>query len=132
LRPSPRLPAPAVAKAIHAPSTFSSTGKDAQPMNDVAYASRLPPAPPGGSTATDDRSSRAVTALIPPLPPPVDGYHGDPVIFDPGIESSVVTHSHPFSVASYDEVWANTLNPRSRPHADIDPRRRWARFNRSY
>jgi hypothetical protein len=65
LRPPPTLPAPAAAKATHVPSTFSSTGKDAQPVNDVVdYTSRLPPVLPGAP----DRSSRAATALIPTLP----------------------------------------------------------------
>jgi len=116
LQPPLTLPAPAAAKATHVPSTLSSTGKDAQPVNDVVdHASRLPPARPGGST-TPDRSSRAVTALIPALPPPVGGYYGSPVVFDPIIESSGVMHPYPFCVASYDEVWTNTFNPRSRPH----------------
>jgi hypothetical protein len=121
LRPPPTLPAPAAANATHVPSTFFSTGKDVQPVNDVVdHASRLPPA-------------RAVTALIPTLPPPAGGYYGNPVVFDPFIESSRIIHPYPVSVASYDEVWTNTFNPRSRPHRDIDhQRRRWAGLNRSY
>jgi hypothetical protein len=104
LRPPPTLPAPAAANATHVPSTFFSTGKDAQPVNDVVdHTSRLPPAHPGGSTAPD-RSSRAVTALIPTLPPPVGGYYGNPVVFDPFIESSGIIHPYPVSVAGYDEV----------------------------
>ncbi|KAI0265258.1 hypothetical protein BGY98DRAFT_1181593 [Russula aff. rugulosa BPL654] len=106
LRPPLIPPAPAAAKATHVPSTFSSAGKDAQPVNGVvSHASRLHPARPGGSTATD-YSSRAVTALIPPLPPPTGGYYGSHVVFDPVIESSGVIHPYPFSVASnsYDEV----------------------------
>jgi hypothetical protein len=123
-------PAPAAAKAIHVPSAFSSTVEDAQPVNDVVdHISRLPPPRPGGST-TPDCSSHAVAALIPTLPP-VGGYYGGPVGFDLVTESSGVIHPYPFSVA-IDEVSTNTLNPRSRPHKDIDPRRRWAGLNRSY
>jgi hypothetical protein len=118
LRPPPTLPAPAAVKAPHVSSTFSSTGKDSQPVNGVVdYTSRLPPARPSGSTAPD-RSSRAVTAILPALPPPVGGYYGSAVGFDPIIESSGVMHPYPFSVASYGEVWVNT--PGSRPHRDID------------
>ena len=99
LRPPLIPPAPAAAKATHVPSTFSSAGKDAQPVNGVvSHASRLHPARPGGSTATD-YSSRAVTALIPPLPPPTGGYYGSHVVFDPVIESYGVIHPYPFSVA---------------------------------
>jgi hypothetical protein len=95
LRPPPTLPAPAAVKATHVPCTFSSTGKDAQPANDVVdYTSRLLPVLPGRSTAPD-RSSRVATALIPTLP-----YHTP----------------YPFSVASYEEVWTNTFSSRSRPH----------------
>ncbi len=131
-RPPPTQTAPAAAEATHVPSTFSSTGKDAQPVNNVVgHTFRLPPARLGGSTATD-HSSRAVTAPI-PAPPPVDGSYGSPVVFDPVIESSGVIHPNPFSVVSYyDEVWVNTFNPRSRPHRDIDPRRRWATLNWNY
>ena len=50
-RPPLILPAPAAAKATNVPSTFSSTEKDTQPVNDVVdHASSLPPARPGGST----------------------------------------------------------------------------------
>ena len=129
MRPPLTPPVPAPTKSAHVPSTFSSTRKYVN--NVVPHASRLPPARPGGST-TPDRSSRAVTALIPTLPPPVGGYYGGPVGFDPIIEPSGVIHPYPFSDASYDEVWTNTFNSRSRPHRDIDPRRRWAGVNRSY
>lgn len=75
-------PAPAAAKATHVPSTFPSTGKDSQLVDDVVdHASRLPPARPGGFT-TPDHSSRAVTTLIPTLPS-VGGYCGSHVVFDP-------------------------------------------------
>jgi hypothetical protein len=120
LRPPPILPAPAAARATHVPSTFSSTGKDSQPVNDVVdHSSTLPPARPGGSTAPD-RSSRAATAII-PTRPPFGGYHASPVGFDPIIESSGAIHPYPFSVANYDEVWTNTLNPRSRPRQTLVP-----------
>jgi hypothetical protein len=119
-RPTPTLPGLAAAKATHVPSTFSSTGRDFQRMNDVlGHASRMPA---GGCTVTDSSS----LAFIPPLPPPVSGYYGSPVI-----ESSGITDPYPFSAASYDGVWSNTFNPRPRPHTNIDPRR-WARLNWSY
>jgi hypothetical protein len=98
----------------------------------VDNASRLLPALPGEYT-TPDRSSRAVTAQIPTFPPPVSGYYGSPVVFDPIIELSGVIHPYPFSVDSgLDDVWTNNFNPRSRPHRDINSHRRWAGLNRSY
>jgi len=104
-QPPMTAPAPAAAKATHFPSTFSSIGKYAQPVNAVVdHTSRLPPARPDGSTAPD-RLSRAITSLIPTLPPSVGGYYGGPGVIYP----------YPFSVASCDEVWTNTFNPRSRP-----------------
>ena len=134
LRPPLIPPTPPAVMATHVPYTFSSTGNDAQPVNDVVgHASSLPPACPGGST-TLDRSSRAVTALIPTLSPPVGGYYGITVAFGPILESSGVIHPYPFSVASssYDKIWTNTFNPRSRPHTEIDPYGHWARLNRTY
>ena len=123
---------PPAPKATRGPSTFSSTAKDAQSLNDVVdHASRLLPVHPGGST-TPDHSYRAVTTHIPTFPPPFSGYYGSPVVFDPIIGSYGVANPHPISVASFDDVWTNTFNPRSRPHRDIDPRRCWSGLNRSY
>jgi hypothetical protein len=66
----------------------------------VDHTSRLPPPRPGGST-TPDRSSHAVITLIPALPPPVGGYYGSPVSFDP---VTGVLHPYPFSVVNIDVV----------------------------
>ena len=129
LRPSLTPSASATSNATHVPSTFSSTGENAQLVNNVVdHASRLPPTSPGELTALG-RSSRAVAHT--PTPPSVGGYYDNLVTFDPIIEPSAVMHPYLFSVASYDQVWTNTFGARSRPHKDIDPRRRWARFNRS-
>ena len=90
-----RLPlSPPAPKVTHdVPSTFSSIGKDAQPLNNVVdHASGLLPACPGESTAPD-RSSRAVIAHIPTFPPLVSGYYGSPVVFDPITESYTPIHS---------------------------------------
>jgi hypothetical protein len=104
------LPAPAATKATHIPSSFSSIGKGAQSVNDVVdQAFWLPPACSGRSTAPDRSSNNALT--IPTLHPPVDGYYGSPVGFDPAIESSLAIHPYPFSVASYDGPGLTSSTP---------------------
>ena len=129
LRPSLTPSASVASKATHAPSTFSSTGENAKLVNNVVdHTSRLPPTGPGGPNALG-RSSCAVAHT--PTPLFVGQYYNNLVTFDPIIEPSGVMHPYPFSVASYDQVWTNTFGVRSRPHKDIDPRRRRARLNRS-
>ena len=109
LRPPPTLPVHAAAKATHIPSTFSSSGKTAQPVDQVV-----------GHTSS--RPSRPVAALSPPLLPPVGAYYGSLVCFDPIIEPPGVIHPYPFSVVNAndeDEVWAKLSTP-SLGHTNIE------------